>query len=201
MKITAIKRQVKRTDRYSVYGDGKYLFSLGESELLATGLRVNQEFSPNELEEVRTAAMLDKGYDRALNLISHRPRSEGELRDYLKRKAYAPDVATAIIERLRERGYVDDKDFAERWVATRRLLKTTNKRRLGQELKQKKVSEDIIQEVLNADDTDEHQLLRELVSRKRQQTKYQDDLKLMQYLSRQGFNYDDIKAALRDEKA
>lgn len=199
MKITDIKQQVKRTDRYSIYVDEKYTFSLGESELLATGLRINQEFTEPELEALKQKAIIDKGYDRALNLISRRPRSEWELHDYLKRKDYDEQTAQQIINKLNERGYVDDNDFAKRWVESRRLLKATSKRRLTQELRQKRVSGEIIDEVLAADETDEREVLRELIARKRQQSRYQDDLKLMQYLSRQGYNYDDIKSALYEE--
>lgn len=199
MKISAIKQQVKRQDRYSIYVDGKYLFSFSENELITSGLKVNQELSEQELLALKDQAVLDKAYDRTLNLISHRPRSEWELRDYMKRKDYDEDVIAQTIQRLDERGHVNDLDFAERWVATRRLLKSTSKRRLAQELRQKRISDDVISRVLEEDETDERGVLRELVERKRKQTKYQDDLKLMQYLSRQGFNYDDIKSALADE--
>ncbi len=193
MKVTAIKHQVKRADRYSIYVDDKYIFSLSETELLNTGLKIGQEFTENELDDLKDTAVLDKGYDRALNLISRRPRSEWELEDYLKRKDYDKEVAQQIIEKLRERGFVNDSEFARRWVENRRLLKATSKRRLRQELKQKRVSDEIIDHALEEDETDEREVVRELVERKRKQTKYQDDLKLMQYLSRQGFSYDMIK--------
>jgi regulatory protein len=197
MKITAIKQQVKRSDRYSIYGDGKYLFSFSEGELLASGLRIGQELDQAALDELKDKAVLDKAYDRAINLISRRPRSEWELRDYLKRKEYEPGTQDEVIGRLRERGYVDDADFARRWVESRRLLKSTSKRRLSQELRQKRIADDIIKEVLEADETDELEVLKDLVERKRKQSKYKDDLKLMQYLARQGFSYDLIKEALR----
>ncbi len=199
MKITAIKRQVKRADRYSIFVDEKYAFSLSESELLATGLGVNQEFSETELADLKDKAVIDKGYDRALNLILKRPRSRWELRDYLKRKEYDEEVTDKVISKLADRGYVDDQDFARRWVENRRLLKATSKLRLRQELKQKRVSEEIIDEVLAGDATDEREVLRELITRKRKQTKYQDNLKLMQYLSRQGYRYEDIKAVFHND--
>lgn len=199
MKITAIKQQIKRPDRYSIYIDGKYSFSLSEAELLQTKLRLNREFSEAELQQLRQTAVLDKAYDRTLNLISHRLRSEWELRDYMRRKDYEPDVIEATIERLMTRGYVNDEIFARRWVENRRLLKATSKRRLAQELKQKRVNEEVIQRVLAEDETDEQAVLRELIARKRKQTKYQDELKLMQYLARQGFNYDAIKTAMNEE--
>ena len=198
-KITDIRAQVKRVDRYSIYVDGKYAFPLGETELLHIGLRIGQEFTETELDDLKDRAVIDKGYDRALNLIMRRPRSEWELRDYLKRKEYSKEAADQILNMLSKRGYVNDQDFATRWVENRRLLKATSKRRLTQELKQKRVSGEIIQSVLEADETDEQQVLRELIERKRKQTKYKDDIKLMQYLVRQGYNYGDIKSVLSDE--
>jgi regulatory protein len=196
MKITAIKQQVKRQDRYSIYGDGKYLFSFSEAELLSSGIKVGLELDEPSLNELRDKAVLDKAYDRALNLISHRMRSEWEIRDYLRRKEYEASVHDRVVQKLIDRGYINDEDFAKRWVENRRLLKATSKRRLAQELKQKRVADDIIQSVLAADETDEIAVLRELIERKRKQTKYQDDLKLMQFLARQGFDYDKIKTAL-----
>jgi regulatory protein len=199
MKITAIKQQVKRADRYSIYIDGKYSFSLSEGGLLNTGLSINQEFSKEGLAELKDRAVIDKGYGRALNLISHRPRSEWEIRDYLIRKDYGEDTTNKIVNMLSGRGYINDTEFARRWVANRRLLKSISKRRLMLELRQKRIADEIIQSVLNNDETDEHEVLRELVERKRKQTKYQDNLKLMQYLVRQGFSYDDIKSVINKD--
>ena len=53
--------------------------------------------------------------------------------------------------------------------------------------------------VLAEDKVDEFEVLKAEVEKKRRQPKYQDDLKLMQYLARQGYTYDDIKRALADD--
>lgn len=198
MKITDIKQQVKRQDRYSIYIDGKYAFSFSENELLSLGLRINQEFSEQELEELKKTAVEDKAYMRALDLLMRRNRSEWELRDYLKRKDYAPEIIDKILNRLHKAGYVDDKKFAAMWVENRRLLKAISKRKLQVELRQKRVADEIIQEVLSEDETDERQVLKDLIAKKRQQTRYQDDQKLMAYLMRQGFNYDDVKSTVQE---
>jgi len=199
MKITDIKSQVKRAGRYSVFVDGKYRFSLGEVELLNSGLRVGQELSEAELAELLDTAKVDKAYDRALNFIAIRRRSEWEIREYLKRKDNAPEIIETIIDKLGEYNYVDDSEFAAAWVRNRRLLKATSQRRLQQELRQKRVADDIIGQVLADDESDEQQILRDLVTKKRQQSRYQDDLKLTQYLIRQGYNYPDIKLAINEE--
>ena len=199
MKITDIKQQVKRQDRYSIYVDGKYVFSFSENELLNLGLRIGQEFEAGELEELKKTAIEDKAYMRCLDLIMRRLRSEWEIRDYLKRKDYEPDVIEKTVGRLSNAGYADDNKFAEAWVNNRRLLKATSKRKLQMELRQKRVPDSMIKEVLAEDETDEREVLKELITKKRKQTRYQDEQKLIAYLMRQGFNYEDVKSALREE--
>ena len=194
MKITAIKQQVKRADRYSVFVDGKYSFSLSEGALLDQRLASGQELDEQQLKELKEASGNDKAYGNALRYVAMRPRSEWELRDYLRRKDVDEPVAQVIVERLRHVGLLDDLGFARAWVANRRLLKATSVRKLRLELKQKHVAEDIIDQVLAEDQTDERDTLRQLAAKKR--GRYPDDIKLMQYLARQGFGYDDIKVVL-----
>lgn len=198
MKITAIKQQVKRADRYSVFVDGKYSFSLSEGALLEQRLASGQELDEQQLKELKEASGNDKAYGNALRYVAMRPRSEWELRDYLRRKDVDEPVAQIIVDRLTGVGLLNDLAFARAWVANRRLLKATSVRKLRLELKQKHVTEDVINQVLAEDETDERDTLRELATKKR--ARYPDNLKLMQYLARQGFGYDDIKAVL-DEMA
>ncbi len=198
MKITQIKQQVKRADRYSIYVDGKYSFSLGENEFLKLGLHSGQEITDEILAEYKDESSYGKWFDKILNSLSFRLRSEWELRDYLHRKDCPPEIADKILNKLSINGYVNDEQFAQRWVENRRLLKATSRRRLSQELRQKRIPTDVIDRVLAEDkeDTDEREVLRQLVEKKR--TRYPDQLKLMQYLARQGYNYDDIKSVLNE---
>lgn len=131
-------------------------------------------------------------------LVARRPRSRWELEEYLRRKDSPDPLSQQILNKLSENGYVDDLAFARLWVENRRLLRPTSRRRLIQELRQKRVSQEVIDQVLTEDMTDERQELRLLVEKKRRQTKYQDDLKLMQFLARQGFSYGDIKEVLNE---
>ncbi len=200
MKISAIKQQVKRPDRYSIFIDSRYVCSFSESTLLRIGLRVHQEITPEEMAQLKNDAVLDKARTKAFDQLARRPRSRWELEDYLKRKEFESEVIEQTLNALSELGYVDDLDFAKRWINNRRLLKPTSKRRLTQELRQKRVSDEIIDQALSNDETDERAVLAELIERKRKQVKYKDNLKLMQYLARQGFSYDDIKATLAEDK-
>jgi regulatory protein len=196
MKITSIKQQVKRQGRYSIFLDGKYGFSLSDRALLDSKLTNGQELTETDAEELKQLSTEDKIYNNALNYIMLRPRSTWEMEQYLQRKDCSPSLLQEILNKLSKSGLLSDEAFAHSWVVNRRLLKPTSRRRLLQELRAKHVPDDLAQQALNRDDTDESAVLRELVTRKRKQLRYQDDQKLMQYLASQGFDYGDIKTAL-----
>lgn len=200
MNITAIKQQERLKSRYSIYVDDKYAFSLSADALLGQQLHNGQEIDEQQLKAYKKLSADDKAYGLALAYVARRMRSRWEITDYFRRKGYEAALGEQILTKLERLGLVDDQKFAEAWVRNRRLLKPVSKRRLVQELKQKRLAEDIIDQALQEDETDERTVLRELIARKRRQTKYQDNLKLMQYLARQGFGYDDIKSALASEE-
>jgi len=199
MKITSIKQQEKLKSRYSIFVDGKYGFSLSESALLEQKLNIGYELDRQQLKNFKQLSADDKAYGQALRYVALRVRSVWEMEQYLRRKNVDEPVAEKILNKLSSLDLLNDAAFARAWIQNRRLLKATSKRRLIQELHQKHVADDIIEEVLAEDETDEHETLRNLVTKKRQQSKYQDDLKLMQYLARQGFNYGDIKSAMSEK--
>jgi regulatory protein len=197
MKITSIKQQLKRTDRYSVFVDGKYAFSLSESALLESKLASGQELTKEQVSDYKKLSADDKIYNQALRYVAMRPRSRWEVQFYLERKKASPALIDKILNKLSVVGLLDDAKFAQAFVNDRRLLRPTSRRKLQMELRKKRVADEIIQIAVGGEAEDEQAALQAVIERKRRQTKYQDDLKLMQYLARQGFNYDDIKSALK----
>ena len=199
MIITAIKQQERLKGRYSIYVDDKYAFSLGADTLLEAKVTPGQQLDAAQLKAYKKLSGDDKAYSLALAYVARRMRSQHELTDYFHRKDYDQSLSDQILQKLTALGLVDDLKFAEAWVRNRRILKPTSKRKLIMELRQKHVAADIIDQVLLEDETSEQSVLQELISRKRKQTRYRDDLKLMRYLAGQGFGYDDIKRALHAE--
>ncbi len=195
-KVTNIKQQVKNRDRVSVYVDGKYSFSLSTWQFSSAGLKFGGELTKERLAELQNDSDFGKIHDRALMWTALRPRSTWEVEDYLKRKVENELTREKLLKSFQEKKYIDDADFAERWVANRRLLKPISKLKLRQELLKKRVPKEIIDQTLDQDETDEKEVLVELIEKKRRISRYQDDRKLMEYLARQGFRYGDIKDAL-----
>ncbi len=197
-KVTAIKQQVKRAGRYSIFVDKKYTFSLSESALLDHKIYVGLEVTSAQIEQFKDTSKFDKAYGLTLAYVARRLRSEWELWDYFRRKDIDEESGELILTRLRGFGYVSDLKFAQSWVDNRRAIKSVSKRRLQQELRQKHVPNDVIRQVVEEDDITDRETLRQLVAKKRQQIRYQDTTKLMQYLARQGYGYTDIKYVLSD---
>jgi regulatory protein len=200
MKITAIKEQVKRAGRYSIFVEGKYAFSLSETALLESKLAKGTELTKEQLREFKKLSADDKLYNRTLRYIALRLRSEWEIKFYLERKDASPALIDQILNKLSNIGLIDDRKLTAAYVNDRRLLRPTSRRKMIMELRKKHIDSEIIEQALGSEPEAEQTALQVLIERKRQQLKYQDDLKLMQYLARQGFGYGDIKEVLQRDK-
>jgi regulatory protein len=198
MKITAIKPQIKKTERLSIFVDGVYSFSLSQDELLRQKLTPNQELSKQELSRLKQLSSDDKIYINVLRFVSMRPRSEGEVKSYLVRKKLNASRAQQILNKLTNLNLVNDKSFAGSWVDSRQLIKPRSSRQLQQELRRKNIPKEIIETTLADKQIDEIANITKIINNKRRQPRYRDDQKIIQYLARQGFNYGDIKAALKN---
>ncbi|HXH26369.1 MAG TPA: RecX family transcriptional regulator [Candidatus Acidoferrum sp.] len=198
MKLTAIKAQTKNPNRVSVFVDGKYAFSLGQGQLLEARLHVGLEIDQARLAELKKLSDFGKLHDRILRYVLLRPHAEREVLDYCRRKQFDMPACRQIIETFTRLGYINDAAFAKLWVESRQLGKAMSKRALKLELKRKGISDELITQALSEKAYDEIDALRSLIAKKQRLTRFKNDpQKLLQYLARQGFGFDDIKEALR----
>ena len=207
MQITAITAQQKDKNRVNVMVDGKYRFSLDIFQYADLGLKVGQEYSDEELTALEQEGVFGKVYVRALEYCLMRPHSAREVKDYLfkktrdtrtktgdVKKGISPEVTARVFDRLTEKGYIDDEKFTRYWVENRSLTKGASRRKLQAELRAKGVESTIIERFLSESDRSDDDELQKVIVKKI--ARYPDRQKLMQYLARQGFSYDDISAAL-----
>lgn len=212
MKITAISAQVKDPNRVNVSVEGKYRFSLDVFQVGELGLKIGRDYSEQELEQLEEESQYGKLYGRALEYCLVRPRSVREMRDYLwkktrpskhraqktgtivERQGVSKEVADRALARLIEKKYLDDEKFARFWLDNRFMKKGASLRRLRLELAQKGVEKEIVERVIAENIRSDEEELQKIIAKKRY--RYPDQQKFMQYLARQGFSFDDIKAAL-----
>jgi regulatory protein len=190
-KITNIKQAVKNPERVNVFVDGKYEFSLDVTQLLDLKLKVGQEITVEQLSEFKKISEYGKLYQRTLEWVLSRPRSEKETSDYLYKKIYEKkldkEYINQIIEKLEKKKYLNDEAFAKWYVENRFVKKGISKKRLSLELAKKGISREIVERVLKDSGRDEKEEILKIIAKKR--ARYDDD-KLIQYLGRQGFSYE-----------
>ena len=127
--------------------------------------------------------------------LSYRPRSEGEIRQWLRRRGFAGETTETVMARLREQNLSDDFAFARFWKDNRLSFRPKSKRLIEKELRDKKVATEIIEQVTEG--IDDEQIAYELGSRRMHslaRLEYRDFYRrLASYLAYRGFGYEVIK--------
>jgi regulatory protein len=124
----------------------------------------------------------------------YRKTRDSRTKEGYVKKGVSVELTVRVFDRLSEKGYVDDEKFARFWVENRNMRKGSSMRRLKSELSAKGVKADIIETVIGATDRTDIEEIQKIIVKKAK--RYDDEQKLIAYLARQGFRYDDIKEAL-----
>ncbi|MGE5694156.1 MAG: recombination regulator RecX [Candidatus Sericytochromatia bacterium] len=90
-----------------------------------------------------------------LRLLTARARTRAELAGQLTKRGYPHDVSTKVLDRLAEVGLIDDANFAQQWVHSRRANASKGNRALAAELRTKGLDDDVIAAALGGGDTGE----------------------------------------------
>src|SRR5690348_12572874 len=102
-----------------------------------------------------------------LRLLTARARTRAELSGQLAKHGYPDDIRKRVLDRLTAAGLVDDADFAQEWVQSRRANAGKSKRALAAELHIKGVDNDLITAALaGIDATAERERAEQLVRAK-----------------------------------
>src|SRR3989304_6331684 len=91
-------------------------------------------------------------FDRALNYLFFRARSEKEVRDYLNRFELDIEAREEIISRLKRLNYLDDEAFAKQFIESRSRTRPRSRGLLELELKRKGIKLDPGSPILDVSD-------------------------------------------------
>ncbi len=194
MKVTALKALARNPKRVNVFLDGRFAFGLAKIE--AIRLRVGQELDEAAVARLQQADTEEQAYERALKLLSSRPRSEDEIRRKLREHKVSDETIEAVLAHLRRAGLVDDAAFANYWVENRAAFRPRSQRMLKAELKRKGVGEAALAHALTTTNDAEaaYALAAKRVrSAKLAEAPYPDfRRRLGDYLARRGFDFETI---------
>ncbi len=159
-------------------------------------LAVGDEITDQDLERLTKLSDDGKLYESAIRKLSRRPHSIFEIEQFLHKKKTDPDQVQLIIDRLVDRGYLSDVEFARYFAEQRTTFKQASVRSIRFELMKKRIDSAVIDQVVQELSLTDASVLKTTISKLQTRSKYQDRDKLIRYLQTKGFRYGDINDAL-----
>jgi len=195
-EITAIKPQ-KNQKRVNIYLDGKFAFGLDLENLMKFGLKVKQELSRKDIKEIVKKTLFQKTLDKLLRFTSLRPRSEKEIKDWLRRKKVHQSLQKELLKRLKRLDLLDDRKFAKWWIEQRLTFRPRGLKVLKSELFQKGIHREIVDEAISSIRINEVRIAKGLLEKKKYRWEKLPKIEAMkkksEFLLRKGFSWDIIK--------
>ncbi len=150
-------------------------------------------------------ASLRTPYNRALDALSRRSRSESELRRWLVERKYEPDEVNGVIDRLMASGLLDDAKYAEQFARSRLLYRKLSKRRVLGELSRRGIARELaasaVAQVMEDEGLTDADGLQAVAERKWRTLSRLDPVvarrRLMGFLARRGYDGDAVRAAVK----
>jgi regulatory protein len=197
-QITALKVQKRNPNRVNVFLDGEFAF--GVSRIVAAWLKVGQVLTEEKILSLQQEDAQEVAFQNALNVISYRPRSLHEVQKKLQEKGFDETVVRLVVERLKESGLVEDKEFAQAWIENRTVFRPRSRKLMALELRQKGVPDEVVQEALVESDDDETLAYQAAIRYARRLKKLEwleFRKKLSAYLMRRGFSFEVVSPLVR----
>ena len=125
---------------------------------------------------------------------------EAQLREKLTRNEYPADIVETAISYVKSFGYINDYEYARSFIESRKERKS--RREIYMQLAGKGVSRELIDEAFEEsyEREDSTEAIRRLLEKKhydRENTTPEEKKKIMAYLVRKGFGYDDIRRTMQ----
>lgn len=203
MRITALQPQTKDPERLNLFVDNQFLMGINALIALQMGLKVGQELTQQQVEQLRQEEALQQAIARALNYLSFRPRSREEVKRYLERKETPRELIDSVLARLEQLELINDQAFAEFWMESRARFNPKGAQAIKNELRQKGVTREVVDEIV--DDEQDEERAQQAARKKAQLLVKQPGmdfktfrLRLGSFLQRRGFSYEIATRTVRE---
>lgn len=200
--ILSIQPKPRRKGQYVLALDDGRSFSVHKEVVAKYRLKSGMEIDEERLNFYIWEANLKTAGDLALKYLGYRSRTKKQLYDYLKRKGFEDPVVDKTIEKMQEYGFLNDEEFALRWVESRKTGRPAGRRKIAYELKAKGIDEETLESALNTLTEEEEQeqalKLAEKASLRYKHLPSRERMaRISQTLMRRGFGWDIVERALR----
>lgn len=195
-KITQISAQERNKERANIYIDGEFYVGVSLETVLKLRLKIGDNVDGDRLSEIvaeaERADAMAKAADYALKTL----KTKRQVKDYLIKKGYSEEIAWQCVDKLKEYGYIDDKEYSKRFIES--TSKTQGRRLIEYKLMTKGVKKEDIAAAYETAETDDRENARGLAEkylRNKEITK-ENVLKTYKYLIGRGFSYEQADYAV-----
>lgn len=208
MLILRIRQDKKRQKVSVVELDNDQSFNLYNYVIKKFGLRKGDELSEAKLKKILFWDEFYRAKDAALKYFSYRHRSEYEIQTKLENQKFKPEIISKVLSNLKSVGLINDHEFADNFTRSTLNKRLISRNLMKLKLLEKKISKDIITDVLNKHykDIDEFSIAKKLALK--QLKKYQKSNpehserkhypRVTNFLARRGFPWSVITKVARE---
>ena len=201
-KITKIEYQKKNKERFNIYIDDEYGFSVDISILIKYSLKKGMELDDALVDDILSSEEKISVYNYGISVLSRYAKSECELRLKMKNKGFEPQLIDNAISTLKERKYLDDERYCEMFINDKINISKHGVRKIKEALYYKVIDKEIIEEKIkniSAESEEERAFI--LWEKKLLNIKENDNrkkmAKLSNYLIGKGFEYETVNKTVR----
>ncbi|WHH59401.1 RecX family transcriptional regulator [Petroclostridium sp. X23] len=201
MTITHAEAQKKNSSRMSVFIDGKYAFGIDEEDWFRLDLHVGKEVTQQDIERINETCNYSKAKKAAVKYSVYKRRTAFEMIKKLEQQGFDDFVIERVIGQLQQLGYIDDREYACRFIKDARNLKKFGEHRIYLELQRKGIDEKTIYDELNKAQLDDREVLEPLIRKKIASVSCGDDnalIKIKNYFLRKGYSFEMINKVIHD---
>ena len=205
-RIKEIKTQVRHPDRRTIIFDDGTFIGISEEVLLSNPVHPGDELTPNKLKQLTNSEQKQKLRNSALNLLSFRMRSLSELKQRLLKKGYDVQDIEPLLEEFDAKNILNDSEFALAFSRDKIRSKGIGPSILRVELSNHNLPQNLVEDTVNRMYTEfpidtllGNHLKKKKICRN-SQLQEREKSRIVNFLKRKGFSWDDISRVFVDKQ-
>ncbi|MBR2870458.1 MAG: RecX family transcriptional regulator [Clostridia bacterium] len=195
-KITSLSIQEKNKNRCNIFIDGDFFMGVPIDLVYKYSLKVGMEIDSDELKRITNEKDYLEAFEKATNYLSKYLKTKKQVQTYLLGKGYSLETANNVISKLIDYGFINDKEFAKRYIESNSNTQGVNL--LKYKLMMKGLRKEDVSEVYEDSQIDSKENAKNLALKKmngKENTK-ENLAKVYRYLISKGFTYEDATFAI-----
>ena len=201
--ITEISVQKKNKNRCNIYIDNVFAFGVSNELIYKENLKVGMMVDEEKLKKIAYEENLINCKETALKIIERSYKTKKDMIKRLLEKGYALEEVNETLKFLEEYNFINDESYTKAFINDR--TKTQGKQKIKYALKNKGVSDEIIEEELSKLDMEKEKenanilaLKKYSILIKRESDKYKLKEKIIRFLISRGYDYEVAKDAVNE---